>query len=113
MRWVKNMRYIFFFQAEDGIRGLVRSGGLGDVYKSFFFQAEVGIRDLVRTRGLGQSFDMFLSCCTYGWSPMPQEAPAAIIAGQKCFKKHKSMVGPWRYSGWPRPAQQEISGDFE
>ena len=23
----------FFFQAEDGIRDLVRSGGLGDVYK--------------------------------------------------------------------------------
>ena len=26
-------RSIFFFQAEDGIRGLVRSRGLGDVYK--------------------------------------------------------------------------------
>ena len=24
---------VFFFQAEDGIRGLVRSRGLGDVYK--------------------------------------------------------------------------------
>ena len=27
------MYYIFFFQAEDGIRDLVRSRGLGDVYK--------------------------------------------------------------------------------
>ena len=27
------MRGIFFFQAEDGIRDLVRSRGLGDVYK--------------------------------------------------------------------------------
>ncbi len=26
--------YIFFFPAEDGIRDLVRSRGLGDVYKS-------------------------------------------------------------------------------
>ena len=26
-------RYVFFFQAEDGIRDLVRSRGLGDVYK--------------------------------------------------------------------------------
>ena len=26
-------RTIFFFQAEDGIRDLVRSRGLGDVYK--------------------------------------------------------------------------------
>jgi len=25
--------YCFFFQAEDGIRDLVRSRGLGDVYK--------------------------------------------------------------------------------
>ncbi len=25
--------YCFFFQAEGGIRGLVRSRGLGDVYK--------------------------------------------------------------------------------
>ena len=27
------MSYVFFFQAEDGIRDLVRSRGLGDVYK--------------------------------------------------------------------------------
>ena len=27
------MDVIFFFQAEDGIRDLVRSRGLGDVYK--------------------------------------------------------------------------------
>mgnify|MGYP003380933788 CR=1 FL=1 len=28
--------YVFFFQAEDGIRDLVRSRGLGDVYKRQF-----------------------------------------------------------------------------
>ena len=28
-----NRQYGFFFQAEDGIRDLVRSRGLGDVYK--------------------------------------------------------------------------------
>ena len=27
------MSFVFFFQAEDGIRDLVRSRGLGDVYK--------------------------------------------------------------------------------
>ena len=27
------LRLVFFFQAEDGIRDLVRSRGLGDVYK--------------------------------------------------------------------------------
>ena len=29
----KFLFFIFFFQAEDGIRDLVRSRGLGDVYK--------------------------------------------------------------------------------
>ena len=37
---------VFFFQAEDGIRDLVRSRGLGDVYKR---QAS---RSLVKTPGL-------------------------------------------------------------
>ena len=30
---VMNCFFVFFFQAEDGIRDLVRSRGLGDVYK--------------------------------------------------------------------------------
>ena len=30
---VRSMLVFFFFQAEDGIRDLVRSRGLGDVYK--------------------------------------------------------------------------------
>ena len=37
---------LFFFQAEDGIRDLVRSRGLGDVYKrqlNLFFVASIGI----------------------------------------------------------------------
>ena len=29
--------FLFFFQAEDGIRDLVRSRGLGDVYKRQFY----------------------------------------------------------------------------
>ena len=32
MGWLVCLAY-FFFQAEDGIRDLVRSRGLGDVYK--------------------------------------------------------------------------------
>ena len=31
--WPCSVVYVFFFQAEDGIRDLVRSRGLGDVYK--------------------------------------------------------------------------------
>ena len=30
---INRIHYCFFFQAEDGIRDLVRSRGLGDVYK--------------------------------------------------------------------------------
>ena len=33
---------VFFFQAEDGIRDLVRSRGLGDVYKRQALVAHVG-----------------------------------------------------------------------
>ena len=38
-------RFSFFFQAEDGIRDLVRSRGLGDVYKR-----QIVSRRLVRRR---------------------------------------------------------------
>ena len=30
---MSSVQFVFFFQAEDGIRDLVRSRGLGDVYK--------------------------------------------------------------------------------
>ena len=33
LTFVMSYRCFFFFQAEDGIRDLVRSRGLGDVYK--------------------------------------------------------------------------------
>ena len=36
---------IFFFQAEDGIRDLVRSRGLGDVYKRQPLLIQPGIAD--------------------------------------------------------------------
>ena len=44
--------FIFFFHAEDGIRYLVRSRGLGDVYKRQLVEdaVEIGIGDL-RRRG--------------------------------------------------------------
>ena len=32
-KWCVKICLFFFFQAEDGIRDLVRSRGLGDVYK--------------------------------------------------------------------------------
>ena len=46
------MLLIFFFQAEDGIRDLVRSRGLGDVYKRQALgrtleRGRLGLTDLV------------------------------------------------------------------
>ena len=41
------MYVLFFFQAEDGIRALVRSRGLGDVYKRQVF---VSVRDADKPR---------------------------------------------------------------
>ena len=38
----------FFFQAEDGIRDLVRSRGLGDVYKRQIFPRGRGFTDGMR-----------------------------------------------------------------
>ena len=37
------------------------SSGVADVYGVFFFQAEDGIRDLVRSRGLGDVYKRQLS----------------------------------------------------
>ena len=51
MRWSKS--FFFFFQAEDGIRDLVRSRGLGDVYKRQIldgFLAQVQSPDSVARR---------------------------------------------------------------
>ena len=41
----------FFFQAEDGIRDLVRSRGLGDVYKRQMILFPEGTQKLLKTKG--------------------------------------------------------------
>ena len=49
--------WCFFFQAEDGIRDLVRSRGLGDVYKRQSFQIASGsAADQGTDRTLGVQF---------------------------------------------------------
>ena len=56
--------FLFFFQAEDGIRDLVRSRGLGDVYKRQVLVAAgaVGVRRdglrLVLQHGVGEADDV-------------------------------------------------------
>ena len=38
--FILSLLFFFFFQAEDGIRDLVRSRGLGDVYKRQAYKGE-------------------------------------------------------------------------
>ncbi len=65
------MQYVlvFLFQEEDGIRDLVRSRGMGEVYKIFFFQAEDGIRDFCLSRGLGDVYRGQLPVAAIGIPP--------------------------------------------
>ena len=60
----------FFFQAEDGIRDLVRSRGLGDVYKrqSQKFSEELkGIKEslekISEARNLSEPFERLKAAC--------------------------------------------------
>ena len=54
---------IFFFQAEDGIRDLVRSRGLGDVYK--------------RQATGSETRDSMASSCTFGLAAWAFVSPIA------------------------------------
>ena len=51
----------FFFQAEDGIRDLVRSRGLGDVYKrqGLYLSREMNAADHVYIRFHGRNYDIW------------------------------------------------------
>ena len=53
-------RFFFFFQAEDGIRDLVRSRGLGDVYKRQAFEL-VGFPKEKRFSTISECIEEFYS----------------------------------------------------
>eukprot|EP00657_Telonema_sp_P-1_P011181 TRINITY_DN6076_c0_g1_i1.p1 TRINITY_DN6076_c0_g1~~TRINITY_DN6076_c0_g1_i1.p1 ORF type:complete len:114 (+),score=47.80 TRINITY_DN6076_c0_g1_i1:39-380(+) len=52
--------YLFFFQAEDGIRDLVRSRGLGDVYKRQVLPYAPGV-PVVTAQGGASTHTAFMS----------------------------------------------------
>ena len=64
-------RYVtlFFFQAEDGIRDLVRSRGLGDVYKR---QLEYGLEDIMKLRPV-----------SYSWTTRPESGTKLGLIAQE------------------------------
>ena len=54
---LSNRGLFFFFQAEDGIRDLVRSRGLGDVYKR---HGTTGLASMLDLNGDGNPLDDIL-----------------------------------------------------
>ena len=87
----------FFVQAEDGIRDLVRSRGLGDVYKRqgvwSLPNTHGDIVATTNTTGVLQggiaSFDPFGNCLLYT-SDAADERSSVDLGGRRIIKKKKS-----------------------
>ena len=95
----------FFFQAEDGIRDLVRSRGLGDVYKRQSQDAASSYQNHIKQKGhacrvaLGcvSAQAAFSSCLLYT-SDAADERSSVDLGGRRIIKKknqHK-RGGPGR-----------------
>ena len=89
----------FFFQAEDGIRDLVRSRGLGDVYKrqrnNQYNQRVKSCRLLKNiTRKFSIFFHLFLNShgCLLYTSDAADERSSVDLGGRRIIKKKKHLV---------------------
>ena len=88
--------YFFFFQAEDGIRDLVRSRGLGDVYKrQVFSRYPRVVRDLasklnkrVELKTVGENTELDKGCLLYT-SDAADERSSVDLGGRRIIKKKK------------------------
>ena len=67
MLWVV---VLFFFQAEDGIRDLVRSRGLGDVYK----------RQVIGIGAIGRDLDAGLTADAADGAEVAPDVPGRILS---------------------------------
>ena len=88
----------FFFQAEDGIRDLVRSRGLGDVYKRQGEQVGIGpatLKDIIAhleetyCQSIGIEY-MFMRCLLYT-SDAADERSSVDLGGRRIIKKKKTQ----------------------
>ena len=84
----------FFFQAEDGIRDLVRSRGLGDVYKRQEWLQTISDGDTIRLRqaraqGLKNELALreSLACCLLYTSDAADERSSVDLGGRRIIKK--------------------------
>ena len=89
----------FFFQAEDGIRDLVRSRGLGDVYKRQGLFHRYGARHLSRgiafavsnVVGDGVNADYVYICLLYT-SDAADDLLCVDLGGRRIIKKKKQTT---------------------
>ena len=88
---------VFFFQAEDGIRYLVRSRGLGDVYKRQlrvefalrFHPIEQFLQPPHQQQLQISAFDLHLACLLYT-SDAADERSSVDLGGRRIIKKKKN-----------------------
>ena len=89
---------VFFFQAEDGIRDLVRSRGLGDVYKrqtvcscsvggGFAVQMRKAGIDVIHVTGRASRP---CTCLLYT-SDAADDLPCVDLGGRRIFKKKNTQ----------------------
>ena len=88
----------FFFQAEDGIRDLVRSRGLGDVYKRQPMASPSGFRCVTMVISLGKDNNCFnclissvIRVCLLYTSDAADERSSVDLGGRRIIKKKKSL----------------------
>ena len=109
------MSSLFFcFQAEDGIRDLVRSRGLGDVYKrQGRVDQTVNQRQQERRRlaaaghGAGQHIAPFERCLLYT-SDAADERSSVDLGGRRIIKKKNN--GEYKRQAATRARRREVRG---
>ena len=96
--WCSYILGFFFFQAEDGIRDLVRSRGLGDVYKRqdlspFPRMDNLNAMDLVKINNLtyGVQGNKMISSCLLYTSDAADERSSVDLGGRRIIKKKKNV----------------------
>ena len=84
----------FFFQAEDGIRDLVRSRGLGDVYKRQAYNRLVHARTTARTAEVPATNQKSLSSISLRWPTSGSRLYLGFVFARRLIRI--SCAGPAR-----------------
>ena len=94
MLWIYAVLFFFFFQAEDGIRDLVRSRGLGDVYKRQTWCFASLVVAVINTRSPASASSsaranirLLLPPCLLYTSDAADERSSVDLGGRRIIKK--------------------------